>query len=84
MLTTTRAGVTTSNVYDAESRILSTVRIGTNGSAITLGTNSYDTAGRLLNSADALGNITTNTYGFDTNGNPTQTIYYPDGSVETE
>ena len=53
-------------------------------SAITLGTNSYDTAGRLLNSADALGNITTNTYGFDTNGNPTQTIYYPDGSVETD
>jgi YD repeat-containing protein len=84
VLTTTRAGITTSNVYDAESRILATVRIGTDGSPITLGTNSYDTAGRLLNSSDALGNITTNAYGFDSNGNPTHTIYYPDGSFEVD
>lgn len=46
--------------------------------------NSYDTACLLLHSADALGNITTNSYGFDANGDPTHTIYYPDGSMETD
>jgi len=83
-ITSTRNGLTMSNIFDTMGHVVQTVRIGTNGSTITLNSSTYDTAGRLSISTDAMGNNTTNTYAIDANSNSVQTIYYPDGSTQIQ
>lgn len=56
LASTTRAGITTTNSYDAAGHILGTVRVGSDNSAITLNTSTYDVTGRLTSSTDALTN----------------------------
>lgn len=84
MVTSTRAGITTSNSYDAAGDILSTVRIGSDNSAITLNTSTYDAAGRLISSADAVSNITTWSEMIDGNGHTVKTTTYGDQSTRIE
>jgi len=58
---TVTGGLTRTNVFDAAGNVLKRIRGGSDGTQITQLTNGYDTAGRLLTSRDALGNITTYT-----------------------
>ena len=58
LLTTSRNGVTVSNVLDAAGAVLATVRFGTNGVAITNAASLFDDSGRLRHSWDALANET--------------------------
>ena len=86
---TTYNGITATNVFDAAGRLLARLKIGTNGGVIAEVTNTYDTVGRLLTSADALGNTTTYSESADglshTNtapdGSTRVDLYLPDGSL---
>jgi len=58
-VTTIRDGITTSNEFNADGNIVSSHRIGTDGSDIVTSRSTYDTAGSLTSSIDVLGNATT-------------------------
>ncbi|AHF93332.1 type IV secretion protein Rhs [Opitutaceae bacterium TAV5] len=57
----TVGGVSTVYEYDAAGRVISTTRVGSDDSQIPVSTQTYDTAGRLLTSTDALNRTTTYT-----------------------
>ena len=76
------ASVTTSNILDAAGRALVTQRIGSNGSIITLHQYQYDVLGRVISETNALGGVTTHSYGNYKNGTSV-TNTYPDGGTET-
>ncbi|MGA4645739.1 hypothetical protein ACPDIX_14865, partial [Limisphaera sp. 4302-co] len=59
----TRNGVTWSNRLDAAGRVLVRYRTGRDGTTLVLERNQYDTAGRLIRQTNALGGVTTWTYG---------------------
>ncbi len=81
----TRLGMATKMTYDAEGRVLSTTRVGTDGSEMILETSKYDTAGRLIESRDALDRITTFAEEFDAaSGRTTRTTTQPDGATSIE
>ncbi len=58
LLTSTTSGIMHSNVYDAAGKVLQVIRIGTDGSKITLQRNGYDTAGHLFATTNAVGDVT--------------------------
>ena len=78
---TTYSGATATNIYDAARNLLASVRVGSDGSQITNHVATYDTAGRMLTSKDALGNTTTYTESAD---GLTRTNTYPDGGTRIE
>ncbi len=84
LITTTRLGITTSNVLDAAGNVLETWRYPTQGDPVRLSAATYDTAGRLITSTDALGYTTTNSYAFDQNGRFVTRTDYPNGSYREE
>src|SRR5205085_1223308 len=51
-------GIMYSNVYNAAGRILQVIRIGTNGSQITLQRSGYDMAGHMFATTNAVGDVT--------------------------
>jgi YD repeat-containing protein len=75
--------ITTTIIFDAKGNLLSTIRIGSDGSQITSVTNSYDTAGNRVLSKDALGNTTTYS-DIITNAQRLHTTTNPDGSTKIE
>lgn len=81
--TTTRNGVTISNSFDAVGNVCAITRYPSTGSPVVQSASIYDAAGRLWISSDAIGNLTTNLYGFDANGRYVETNLYPDGGVLT-
>lgn len=74
---TTRAGITTRNTYDAEGRVLNSFRKGTDNSEIVVSKSTYDVAGRLATSEDALGNVTGFEETIDDNGHTVKTTTLP-------
>jgi RHS repeat-associated protein len=81
---TAQNGIIVSNILDANGNILGLVRFGTDGSVITNGLFTYDTAGRLMSSTDGLGNITTYTNYFDSTNQLIKVTTYPDLSTRIE
>jgi len=73
-------GITHSNIYDAADRILSTVRFGNDNSTIMLLGRGYDTAGRILNTTNALGGHTSYNYAIAPTG-ISNIVTYPDGGT---
>ena len=84
LLTTTLDGVTTSNVYDPAGNVLSVVRYGTDGSAITISQASYDNAGQQTSATDALSNTSIYTNYFDGSGQFVKQTTNPDSSTRIE
>ena len=74
---TTRLGVTDKVVYDAAGRIVERLRIGTSGPAISQQKTTYDLAGRVTATEDALGNVTAIAYSYPTGGGLITTTTYP-------
>lgn len=98
LLTTKVNSITHSNVYDAAGNVTILKRIGSDSSVTTLAQNSYDTAGNLTQTIDALSQYRTFTESNDasgqlikvsrvlTNGSsgpPRVEIYFRDGSLNT-
>jgi len=84
LVTTTKNGVTVSNVYDPHDNLLRSVRYGTNGNAITLNTSTYDAAARKITSQDALSNTTSFSETFDSAGQSIRTATLPNTSTQIE
>jgi RHS repeat-associated protein len=84
LLTSTLAGVTVSNVYDAYGNVLNQVRYGSSGPSVTLFTATFDDAGRTTTFKDALNNSTSYTNYMDSNGQTMTTATYPDNSTRTD
>ncbi len=84
VLLTIRNGLTYSNVYDAADNVIAVTRIGTDGSQILQRTAGYDQARRLVAETNAVGAVTTFDESFDSNGNRTRTVTYPDTGTRTE
>lgn len=59
VISTTTGGITLTNQWDAAGRRVGVVRKGSDGSWYSIGSATYDTAGRRISSTDALGNTTT-------------------------
>ena len=79
--TATRAGITTLYTYDAEGRTLTTIRQGTDSSQILQNVSTYDAAGRLIASTNALNYGTVYSQTNDGSGNTIKTTINPDGST---
>jgi RHS repeat-associated protein len=79
VVATTRAGITTSNAYDAAGRVLARFRNG-----VRMNSDTYDTAGRMTSSTDALTNTTSYAESFDANGHLVKTTTYPNQTMRIE
>jgi RHS repeat-associated protein len=77
------AGVKTTNVLDAAGQILSTTRIGTDSTSITLGQYQYDVLGRQVLQVNPLGGQTTTAYAA-AGGQLQVSSIYPDGGTRVE
>jgi RHS repeat-associated protein len=75
--------ITVTNVLDSSGNILQTLRIGSDGSKVTNAVYTYDSAGRMLTSKDALGNTTTYQEVI-IDSQVVRTNIYPDGSTRIE
>ena len=84
VLTTTVNGIVSSNIYNSDGIILGTVRYGTDGSAITNSTSTYDFAQRLISSADGMFNVTQYTNYIDGSGQTIKMTTYPGGTTRIE
>ena len=84
LVATTYNGITVSNVLDAEGNLLATVRYGTDGTAITNQTSTFDISDFQTSSQDALGNLTTYTNYIDASGQTIKQTTYPDLSTRIE
>ncbi|AHF92643.1 type IV secretion protein Rhs [Opitutaceae bacterium TAV5] len=78
----TVGGVSTVYEYDAAGRVISTTRVGSDDSQIPVSTQTYDTAGRLLTSTDALDRVTTYTETLLSGGLTERKTVHPDTSEE--
>ena len=76
-------GIMTTNVLDANGRVLQTQRMGTDNSVITLSQSQYDVLGRVVAQTNALGGVTTTAYGV-VNNQLYVTNTYPDGGVRVD
>ena len=81
VLTSTKAGVTQINEYNSVGQLVVSKEQGTDGTVRTISSSSYDRAGRLRWTKDALGNQTLYSYAYS-NGQTTTTITYPNGTKE--
>ena len=80
----TADGITLIYTHDALDRIVKTVRRGSDGSEIILGTSDYDLAGRLTRQTDALGRITLFNETYNADGTTARATTFPDLSVMAE
>lgn len=80
----TRAGISTIYTYDADGRILKTIRKGTDNSEITTEESTYDLAGRRTSSKDAINHVTGFAETVDINGHTVKTTTYPGSSTRIE
>ena len=80
----TSDGITIHTTYDADGRVKSVTRLGTDNSSMVQSTSVYDIAGRLIEQRDALNRLTTFGETFDAgSGQTTRTLTAPGGtSVE--
>jgi RHS repeat-associated protein len=84
LITATRAGVTMSNVYNAAGQVLQRWRFGSSGPGVRINAATYDTAGRLTTSDDAMTNQTSYSYSFDGFGRAITTQTYPNTGTRLE
>ncbi len=84
VITSTSLGIARSNVYDAANRILATVRIGTNNTAMTLSSATFDDAGRQKSETNAVNQSTLFTNYFNGSGQAVRQISYPNLSTRIE
>lgn len=75
--------ITVTNNFDAAGRVLSTTRIGGDGSTQLLSQTAYDVLGRAILQTNAYGGVTTNVYVIN-NNQQSITTYYPDGGTRAE
>ncbi len=81
LLTTTTGGIIKSNVLDAAGNELALVRIGADGSKITMHSNAYNTAGEVVSEVDGAGKSTTHTNYIDGSGYwVNETLYADNGT----
>jgi RHS repeat-associated protein len=78
------AGITTLYTYDGAGRLLETRRQGSDNSIMVQSQTSYDQAGRVWRTMDALGRTTYIQYGADSNQHATITTTYADGGQKIE
>jgi RHS repeat-associated protein len=79
------AGITTTYTYDPAGNVLATTLTGTDGATIiTNWSAGYDIAGRLIYQTNAMGGVTSYTYGLDASTNAYTTTVYPDLTTRTE
>ena len=83
-ISSTRNGITTSNILDAAGNVLVSMRIGSNGPPIITRQAAYDTAGRLASETNALGGGTVYSQSTDASGQTVKTITYPDNGTRIE
>jgi RHS repeat-associated protein len=76
--------ISTSSGYDPVGNVISTERIGTDGSPMPQSFSTYDLAGQLTSTTDALGNVTHYTNYIDGSGELIKTTTYPDVSTRVE
>ncbi len=81
---TTRLGVTETVVYDPMGRVVEQLRTGTSGPAISQKKTTYDLAGRVVATEDALGNVTDYDYTYPTGGGMVTTITQPAATTGAE
>lgn len=74
-------GIATTNLLDTTGRVLRSVRLGSDGSAITNYTAGYDTAGRLTAETNALNSPTLYTNWFDGSGQLVKHTTFADGGT---
>ncbi len=72
-----RHGITFRNTLDAEGRVLSQKRTGTDNSQITLSQATYDISGRISTEVNGLNGTTTYVESFNGSGQRVRTITYP-------
>jgi RHS repeat-associated protein len=85
IVSTTRHGIKQINHYDLWGNVYKRERQGTNGSIILLSTNTYDAAGRLFTTQNALGGVTTSHYFRNaTTGELSETNLFADGGSRIE
>lgn len=76
--------ITYTNVLDPVSRVVQSIRVGSDGSPITQSKSAYDLAGELIAQTNALGGVTTYTRSNDPNtGGLIRTTTNPDGGTIT-
>ena len=83
-VTTMANGVVISNRLDAAGNVIAITRQATNGQVVTLVTQTFDTAGRLASTTDALGHTTTYTYGVEAGGGRLVEVSLPDGGTRIQ
>lgn len=77
-----RNGLTTRTVLDAEGRAKSVVRVGSDGSEVIQESNTYDVAGRLIESRDAMARRTTYSEAYSAvSGQTSHTTTSPNGGT---
>jgi len=80
----TRNSISQLYTYDASGRLTRTQRQGTNGTPIILNQTAYDQAGRIQYQTNALGGVTSYTYGTNASGQLTTTVTNADGGTRLE
>jgi RHS repeat-associated protein len=80
----TADGITIQTTYDALDRVVKTVRVGSDGTAITLETEQYDLAGRVVKRTDPLSRATTFSESYNADLTMTRTTTFPDGGTAIE
>jgi YD repeat-containing protein len=84
LLAESRHGIMTLYARDAAGRVLSRARIGTDASPMVLERNVYDLAGNLVRQTNAVGQVTTFSESFDSEGRVVRTTTYPDQGTRIE
>ncbi len=77
-------GITNTYTYDAAGNLLSTLRTGTDGTTTSRTSTAYDSAGRVIFETNALNQVTSYSYAFDSSQHLVTTTTYPDGGVRIE
>ena len=83
-ISSTRNGITSSNILDAAGNVLASIRAGSNGPPIITRQAAYDTAGQLTSETNALGGGTVYSQTTDASGQTVKTITYPDNGTRIE
>jgi RHS repeat-associated protein len=83
-VSSTLNSIISSNIFDPLGNQIVSMRIGTDSSVITNSQATYDLAGRLISTTDALGAVTTVTNAIGAEGQLIKTNTYADGSTRIE
>ena len=81
---TTRAGISEASAFDAAGNVIQSWMVGANSGYKLISASSFDQAGRLLATTNALNGVTSYAETSDTAGRVVQATTYPDGSIRVQ